>query len=158
MMFDWESGDGHTHPDDTDKDFDPIHPVLCHPELMSRKQLHDLLQKRHWSLPEELAVNGYEYYNLIDLYNRVLLPLPQRRYGDNRQSTHLKAKQLDCNQSFALKRKSDELTASADNSSAKKVKTISSDCCDNYETNGKRNATHVSQQTIDNKRHKISWP
>ena len=45
MMFDWESGDGHTHPDDTGKDFDPIHPALCHPELMSRKQLHDLLQK-----------------------------------------------------------------------------------------------------------------
>jgi hypothetical protein len=47
----------------------------------------------------------YQYYNLIDFYNRVLLPLPQRKYGKNRQSIVLQ--QNECNKR-SVKRKFEE--------------------------------------------------
>ncbi|CAG2112980.1 unnamed protein product [Medioppia subpectinata] len=159
-MSEWESNDCHTCSDNktiSGEDFDPTdHSFLCHPELMSKQELKDLLRNRRVCLPQELTTNGYEYCNLIDLYKRVLLPLPQRKYGDSRHDIQLKAKQLDCNMNSALKRKSEELHANQD---SKKAKTITiNNNNSNYEINSKRMATQVSQQTYDNKRQRVNWP
>lgn len=105
--------------------------------------------------PEESLIDGYDYFNLIALYNRLLLPLPQRKHKNNRKSKSLEAKQIDCNKRFATKRKSEDLTNSCN---TKKLKTNSYDRKTTLDGNGEPEINCTDSHPNQNKRQRISWP
>ncbi|XP_054163132.1 uncharacterized protein LOC128960969 [Oppia nitens] len=161
-MFDWQSGHCSHTGDESEEDLRDdgycSQPKLCHPELMSKHELQHVLHKKHLSLAKEDVLNGYEYSNMIELYNKVILPLPQRQYSDNRMGCRLKNKQIDCNKNFKNKRKCEEITNHEINS--KKLKINNNNYIANNNTNHQTIDLKQSlPQSSDNqKRQKISWP
>ena len=108
------------------------------------------------SPPTDQLIDGYDYCNLIALYNRLLLPLPQRKYGNHRKSKELAVKQIDCDKRSALKRKCEQNNNLNEDFTNLMVKTVGQ--YSSPETNANPNAQQVSNQRHDTKRQKISWP
>ena len=110
---------------------------------------HSIFSKRCLSPPKDQLIDGYEYCNLIALYNRVLLPLPQRKYGNSRKCKELAVKQIDCDKQSALKRKFDESNDTNNNFTKLKIRP---------EITSNLSAQQVFNQRHDSKRQKILWP
>lgn len=108
--------------------------------------------QRRLKLPNHLLDNSfdYQYYNLIDFYNRVLLPLPQRKYGKNRQSIVLQLKQNECNKR-SVKRKFEE-------SKSEEIDKIIFNNNNNEIQKFENQKTIQLKSEFEIKRQKILWP
>ncbi|XP_046403913.1 probable ATP-dependent RNA helicase DDX46 [Ischnura elegans] len=61
---------------------------LLYPELLSREELVQILLSR---CVQKQLIEGLDKYKLVDLFHRIVLPLPQRTYSDNRRGKILNA-------------------------------------------------------------------
>lgn len=59
---------------------------LIHPELLSRNELHEILLSR---CVQKQHLEGLEKVQLVDLFQRIVMPLPQRIYNDKRRGKML---------------------------------------------------------------------
>ncbi|XP_071455768.1 ashwin-like [Hetaerina americana] len=111
---------------------------LLYPELLSREELVQILLSR---CVQKQLLEGLDKYQLVDLFQRIVLPLPQRTYSDNRRGKMLNS----------LRKKTERNVKTVDNESSagSRIANLSSISRHDVQPSHKKHDSNKSHDSLD---------